>query len=177
MTADISTSLKVVSMAASCWAATRRCAIFWRRGDIFLRDWRVPVGTVGLGAATGATGATGAGAAGAAGAAAGFSPAASISPLVTRPALPVPATAAGLMPVSSAIRRTAGEELDSLAAAAGAVGEAVGAAAPAEASELMVATSSPILTSVPAATFREILPADSAVPSEVILSVSSSKSG
>ena len=171
MTADISTSLKVVSMAASCWAATRRCAIFWRKGDIFLRDWRAPVGTVGLGAATGA------GAAGAAGAAAGFSPAASMSPLVTRPALPVPATAAGLMPVSSAIRRTAGEELDSLAAAAGAVGEAAGAAAPAEASELMVATSSPILTSVPAATFREILPADSAVPSEVILSVSSSKSG
>ena len=41
----------------------------------------------------------------------------------------------------------------------------------------IVATTWPIFTSSPTATRREILPAASAVPSEVILSVSSSKSG
>jgi hypothetical protein len=51
------------------------------------------------------------------------------------------------------------------------------AAAPAVELESIEATAWPIFTSVPTATLREILPAASAVPSEVILSVSSSKRG
>jgi hypothetical protein len=107
------------------------------------------------------------------------------------------------MPVSPARRRTAGDcgtsfaaetEEDCFAADAvdgagpgvGAEGLAIspvavagffGSALPVVLAVSMVATTWPILTSSPAATFNEILPADSAVPSEVILSVSSSKSG
>ena len=51
------------------------------------------------------------------------------------------------------------------------------AAAPAAAVGSMVATTCPIFTSSPTATLSEILPAASAVPSEVILSVSSSNKG
>jgi len=120
--------------------------------------------TFGVGASTGGT-------------AAGFvSLAASISPFVTRPALPVPVTAVGLIPVSSAIRRTAGETAASAAACLGALAgvAAAGAAAPAATSVLITATAWPIFTSEPAVTFKETCPAASAVPSEVILSVSSS---
>ena len=106
---------------------------------------------------------------------------ASISPLVTRPSLPEPLTLAESMPVSAARRRTAGEmavEAPSFAATGAEVtGGAAGAEAPAVAESSMVATTAPIFTSVPAATLKVILPAASATPSEVILSVSNSKSG
>jgi hypothetical protein len=59
--------------------------------------------------------------------------------------------------------------------AAGAASSRRGGAAAAAASGSIVATSWPIFTSAPAATLRLIRPADSAVPSLVILSVSSSK--
>ena len=173
MTADMSTSLKVVRSAALCCAETSRSAILWRSGVSFLRVWRSPD----WGAAAGTFAGDGAGA--------GAAAAASMSPFVTRPSLPVPATLAGLTLVSSAILRTAG---DCVAAACGAAlgdaaagkGEAVcflvgaGAAPPAAS---IVATTWPIFTSAPASTFSVIAPAASAVPSDVILSVSSSKSG
>src|SRR6478609_10689850 len=53
ITADMSTSLKVVSMAASCWAATRREAIVWRSFDIFVRVWRPLEDAAGAAAAAG----------------------------------------------------------------------------------------------------------------------------
>ncbi len=56
-------------------------------------------------------------------------------------------------------------------------GGAAAAGSWAAASGSIVATTSPILTSAPAATLSEIRPAASAVPSEVILSVSNSKRG
>ena len=176
MTPDMSTSLKVVSMAASCWAATRRWAILARSGVILRRVWRVP--GAGAGATTGAAGRAATGAATGAGrAGVGFSAAASISPFVTRPALPVPTTVAGSMPVSAARRRTAGEASVVLAAAAAGAPASGLATEEAVAAESMVATIWPIFTSSPAATWRAIRPADSAVPSLVILSVSSSKRG
>src|SRR6478736_2649179 len=148
ITADISTSLNVVSIAASCWAATRREAIVWRSLLILVRVWRPPVGA----------GAAAAGAGAAAGAAkGGLLTAASMSPLVTRPALPEPATAAGSMPVAAARRRTAGDLASLFASAAGAAAatvagaEAAAEAAPAVAVSSMVATTWPIFTSVPAA--------------------------
>src|SRR5512132_3809089 len=114
MTADMSTSLNVVSIAASCCAATRRCAILARSGLILRRVCR-PDGEGGLTIAEGAVigagafadMAAGAGAAGASGVL--VEAAASMSPLVTRPAFPVPDTAFGSTPVSVARRRTAGD--------------------------------------------------------------------
>jgi hypothetical protein len=103
MTADMSTSLKVVSMAASCWAETRRL------GDLLAQLGQLAAGLPGGRRGTGAGGRRGGGGNRGAPASAGLSPAASISPLVTRPPLPVPATVAGSMPVSAARRRTAGE--------------------------------------------------------------------
>src|SRR5262245_7161473 len=117
MTADMSTSLKVVSIAASCWAATRRCAIFARSGDILRRVWRPVAGDEGgtEGAAGDGRGAVGEAAGDTGFGASGLSPidsrlspapplsaAAIISPLVTRPAFPVPATDDGSIPVSPA---------------------------------------------------------------------------
>ena len=55
--------------------------------------------------------------------------AASMSPLVTRPSLPVPGTAAGSIPVSPAIRRTDGASGASAAAALDGGGAATGGAA------------------------------------------------
>src|ERR1044071_1173152 len=54
MTADMSTSLNVVSIAASCCAATRRCAIFARSGVILRRVWREPGAGAGAVAGLGA---------------------------------------------------------------------------------------------------------------------------
>jgi hypothetical protein len=54
---------------------------------------------------------------------------------------------------------------------------AAAAASPPVADGSIVATTWPIFTSSPAAALKVIRPATSAVPSEVILSVSSSKSG
>src|SRR5437763_15877 len=114
MTDDMSTSLKVVSIAASCWAATRRCAIFARKGDILRRVWREDGCAVGedgcaMGAGDGVTGETGFDSPAPCALPLAAAGAASMSPLVTRPALPVPVTLAGSTPVSAAIRRTAGD--------------------------------------------------------------------
>ncbi len=180
MTADMSASLNVVRSAALCWAETRRSAIFRRSGESFLLVWR----SAGL-----AGGTAGASCGGAAGRAA--SAARSMSPFVTRPALPVPATAAGSTPVSPAILRTAGDWTGAASAAfATGAGSGAGAAfgAGAAAGWLWAAwagappasiraTTWPIFTSAPCATLREMAPAASAYPSEVILSVSSSKRG
>src|SRR5688572_12846771 len=53
MTAVMSHSLNVVSIAAVCWASTRRAAMRWRSGD--MRSRRVPrePGCAGGGVATG----------------------------------------------------------------------------------------------------------------------------
>ena len=204
-TADMSTSLKVVSMAASCWAWTRRWARRWRRGESLRRTWlEAPAGwadTVDCAPAGGFTGTPGeridsdsaetevtgfpvSGLPAEASAAAGLrfptSWAASRSPLVTRPPLPLAATVAGSTPVSAARRRTAGE-IES--AGEGATPDAgfriavVDSVPPVSAVASIVATSWPIFTSLPAATFSAMRPAASAVASELILSVSSSKSG
>ena len=86
MMLERSTSLKVVRCAVSCCAARRRAAIFWRNGDIFLREVRSP--------AVRAEGRHG-----------GWdtrlprpalSAAASTSPLSMRPSLPVPWIEAGI---------------------------------------------------------------------------------
>jgi hypothetical protein len=93
------------------------------------------------------------------------------------------------MPVSAARRRTAGdsvavEEVEGRtsevrrAEAAAADGEmGAGAATGAAAAVSMLATTSPIFTSAPVPAFRVMTPAASATPSDVILSVSSSKRG
>src|SRR5271165_2608775 len=173
MTALMSISLKVVSDAASCWAETRRSAIRRRSWESFLRVWRGPGEAAGgAGASFGAL-------------------AESMSALVTRPALPVPATDAGSTPVSSASLRTAGDitagpgeappwrgagpgaGAEPGAAAAGA--PAAGGAAPGPAS--MEATTWPILTSAPSGAISVITPSASAAASDVILSVSNSKRG
>ncbi len=104
MTSPMSTSLKVVSMAAVVCASFRRRAMVWRRRVIFTRSSRdASSGGDGarawIAAADCATGV---------GAAAARSIAASMSPLVTRPSLPEPGTVAGSMPVSAASLRTEG---------------------------------------------------------------------
>ena len=178
---DMSTSLNVVSSAAECCAETRRSAIFWRRGVIFLRVWRSRRRATG--AARASLRRHGCGCRGRGGA--GLSAAESMSPLVTRPALPVPATSAGLSPVSSAILRTAGDPgatggWDAALGKGGAetlFSADAGAGAAAAAPTSMEATTWPIFTSAPASTLSVIVPAASAVPSDVILSVSSSKRG
>src|SRR5215212_758343 len=99
----MSTSLNVVSMAAVFCASFSRRAIVWRSLVMRTRSSRE--------ASSGADGArTWTGAAGVAAGAVGAprAMAASMSPLVTRPSLPLPATLAGLTPDSAAIRPTAG---------------------------------------------------------------------
>ena len=153
-----------------------------RSGLIFLRVWRSP--DFGL--------AVGAGAFFFAGAAScfGLESALSMSPFVTRPSLPVPATFDGSMADSLARRLTAGETaseplfeagsselvdsadaLDSLATAFSS--PLAGFDPPELAPSSIVATMAPIFTSVPSSTLMEMVPATSAKPSDVILSVSS----
>src|SRR4051812_14201102 len=102
MTALMSTSLKVVSMAAVLCASLSRRAMVWRSRVIFTRSSRA-ASSAGDGARTCppvcATGV---------GEAAARSIAAIMSPLVTRPSLPEPSTLPGSTPVSAAIRRTDG---------------------------------------------------------------------
>ena len=120
ITALMSTSLKVVSMAAVFCASLRRRAMVCRKRVMCTRSSRA-ASSGGEGARTCkvATGcATGMGAA------AARSIAASMSPFVTRPSLPVPSTAAAARPNSALRRRTAGET-----GAAGAAGLGGGAAA------------------------------------------------
>ncbi len=128
MTADMSTSLKVVRIAALFCASLRRLATVWRRRVILTRSWPRP-GPV-TAAAGPVLGATLAGA--------GAEPdaiAAITSSLVRRPSLPVPVMRLGSRPCSSTMRRTAGERVidpasacSGTAAAAG-VGAAAGAGA------------------------------------------------
>ncbi len=125
MTALISTSLNVVSMAALFWASFRREAMTRRRRVIGTRSSRIS-STRGAGfAACGADGAEAAGAE-----AVPVSIAFSTSPLVMRPSLPVAGIAAGLRLFSSTRRLTAGDSgRDALAAADGAGADAAGASA------------------------------------------------
>ena len=58
----MSTSLKVVSMAAVCCASTSRCAMVWRRRDIRTRSSRRDSTVTGMGAGCGVGGTSGAGA-------------------------------------------------------------------------------------------------------------------
>ena len=90
--ADMSTSLKVVSISAVFWASFRREAMVLRRRVILTRS--SPSSS-----ARGAFGAAGA----AAGAAAGRARKSSTSPLVTRPSLPVPVERAAAGTLLSAI--------------------------------------------------------------------------
>src|SRR5208282_3804769 len=136
-----------------------------------------------------------AGAATGVGCAAARSMAASMSPLVTRPSLPVPGTAAASMPVSAAILRTDGADgvsaMGALGAGAGfggaGGGAACGAASAGFAGALVGAAPAPSLIaprSAPTATVSPSLtatsmstPAAGAGTSIVTLSVSSSTSG
>ena len=111
----MSTSLKVVSMAAVFCASFSRRAMVWRSRVIFTRSSRA-ASSAGEGART-CTAA--AGCATGVGAAAARSIAAIMSPLVTRPSLPEPSTFAGSMPVSAAILRTDGASGASAAATFG----------------------------------------------------------
>jgi len=87
------------------------------------------------------------------------------------------AAAAGTAPAAAVAPATVAATA-AAATVAGLDGPGPGPAAPATlAVSSIVATTWPIFTSVPAGTLKVILPAASAVPSEVILSVSSSKSG
>ena len=103
MTALMSTSLKVVSIAAVFCASLRRRAMVGRSLVIRTRSSRAASwGAEGARTCTGAAGA---------GAAPGAGPramAASMSPFVTRPSLPLPATLPGSTPDSAARRPTAG---------------------------------------------------------------------
>ena len=154
MVAVMSTSLKVVSIAAMFCASFRRRAIVWRRRDIDTRSSRA--------ASDGADGALAAGA-GAAGmtrglmSAAGFSSAAMTSPLVMRPSLPVPAMAAASTLFSVTILRTAGDKaLLGLGRRRRRIGLRAGAsagfaAAPPAAPSSIDPRSAPTLTVLPAA--------------------------
>ena len=100
----MSTSLKVVSMAAVFCASLSRRAMVARRRVILMRSSRA--------ASSGGEGArtctAGAGCATGVGAEAARSIAAIMSPLVTRPSLPEPGTVAASIPASAAILRTEG---------------------------------------------------------------------
>src|SRR5215472_9337769 len=193
ITALMSTSLKVVSMAAVFCASLSRRAMVARSRVIFTRSSRAASsGTEGARTCTAAAGcATGVGAA------AARSIAASMSPLVTRPSLPVPATLAASMPLSAASRRTEGAvgvsaEAIGVGAAAGfgagaGCGGGAGFAAAGAAAALDAAAPAPSLiwpSRAPTATVSPSLaamslstPAAGAGTSIVTLSVSSSTSG
>src|ERR1043165_4623682 len=114
-----------------------------------------------------------------------------MSPLVTRPSLPVPSTLAGSIPVSAAIRRTEGASGASAAATfGGAAGVGAGAGfasaagfaaagfAGAPAPSLIEPSSAPTATVSPSfAAISPSVPAAGAGTSIVTLSVSSSTTG
>ncbi len=188
----MSTSLKVVSMAAVFCASFRRRAIVWRRRDIGTRSSRA-AWSGGDGART----EIGAGDGTSVGLVTGCA-AATASALVIRPSLPVPATTAGLTPRSVMIFCAAGDvpsgalaadlglaSSTSLAVAAlrsgfvAAAGAAFAGAglAPAPFASI-VASTAPTLTTAPFLTLiSERTPAAGAGTSSVTLSVSSSTSG
>src|SRR6201991_4051997 len=192
MTLVMSTSLKVVSIAAVFCTSFKRRAMVWRSRVISTRSSRA-ASSAGDGARTCTAAAgwlTGVGAE------AAFSIAASMSPFVTRPSLPEPGTVAASMPLSAEILRTDGangaSEGGAFAAAAAATGAAGGgaagaaalagagagfAAAPAPPS-LICPSSAPTATVSPSLTvISPRIPADGAGTSMVTLSVSSSTSG
>src|SRR5262249_25660800 len=194
ITALMSTSLKVVSMAAVFCASLSRRAMVARSRVIFTRSSRA-ASSAGDGARTctaAAVWATGVGAE------AARSIAAIMSPLVTRPSLPEPGTVETSMPVSAASLRTEGASgatpaglapvcgrgATSAAGAAGAVarsgrpggGGAVFSGAPAVA--LIWPSSAPSATvSLSLAAMSPSTPAAGAGTSIVTLSVSSPTSG
>src|SRR5246127_3137696 len=189
MTLVMSTSLKVVSIAAVFCTSLRRRAMVWRSRVIFTRSSRA-ASSAGDGARTCTAAAgwlTGVGAE------AAFSIAASMSPLVTRPSLPEPGTVAASIPLSADNRRTDGASGASaggaLVAGAGAAAGGGGAAmavglADAEAGLAPAAPSLIRPSSAPTATVSPSLaaispstPAEGAGTSIVTLSVSSSTKG
>ncbi len=122
MTWPMSTSLKVVSMAAVFCASFRRRAMVWRSRVILTRSSRA-ASSAGDGARTctaAAVAATGVGGA------AARSIAASMSPLVTRPSLPVPGTVDASSPDSVESLRTDGASGASETLAAGLAAAASG---------------------------------------------------
>ena len=195
ITRDRSASLKVVRMAAVCWASTRRWAIRCRKPLILCRVSRCPAGKEGVaGGVAGAVvlaGATAVGFAGGPAGVVGVSRYARTSPLVIRPPGPVAATLAGSTSFSATSLRTAGESgmlavaespwlrpsPDAAGWAAGAeVAVAVWAVAgfPAGSSVPIVA---PMATVSPSATATLRTPVTAAGTTLLALSVSSSKSG
>ena len=114
MTADMSISLKVVSMAAVCCASTSRLAMVWRRRDMRTRSSRADRAARGAGRATGCRrlrcdgGAAGATAARRRRERLARAAMREISSRVTRPPGPVPATSLRSILCSSANVRTAG---------------------------------------------------------------------
>ncbi len=187
----MSTSLKVLSIAAVLCASTSRLAMVARRFDIRTRS-SVRSPSIAGRSATGAAGrvfacSTGVGRCSAGlGAAAGAddSAARSTSRLITRPASPVPCTREISTSFCSAAFLAAGVARDlavfaSVAAAASDGAAAAGAGAPgASGASSMTPSTSPTFTSSPS--FRSMrlrTPADGAPTSRSILSVSSSTSG
>src|SRR6202008_36256 len=121
----MSTSLKVVSIAAVFCTSFSRRAMVWRRRVILTRSSRA-ASSAGEGARTCTAAAgwlTGVGAD------AARSIAASISPLVPRPSLPEPGTVEASMPVSAESLRTDGASGASAGGAFGAAGTGAEAAA------------------------------------------------
>src|ERR1700742_2569067 len=191
MTLVMSTSLKVVSIAAVFCTSFRRRAMVWRSRVIFTRSSRA-ASSAGDGARTCTAAAgwlTGVGAE------AAFSIAASMSPLVTRPSLPEPGTVEASTPLSAESLRTEGASGASgggaLAAGAGAGAAAggggggaaaglaaAGGAADAAAPSLIWPSNAPTATVSPSlAAISLSTPADGAGTSMVTLSVSSSTNG
>src|SRR5208283_2689348 len=186
MISVMSTSLKVVSMAAVFWASLRRRAIVWRSFVIRTRSSRAPssgVVTRGTGAGAGAGGGAITGAGAGAGAAAAAAAAERTSPFSTWPRLPLPARALTSIFCSAAIFAADGAGGMAEAAGAGAgvaLGASVlaGAEADAAAPPESWPRSAPIDTVCPvSAAISLSTPAPGAFTSSVTLSVSSSTSG
>ena len=134
ITALISTSLNVVSIAALFCASFSRRAIVWRRRVMRTRSSLRPVEAATDGVATGVS---------AAGALTAVAAAVATSSLVSRPSLPVPLIVAGSTPCSSTARRTDGESAAGASALAAGAGAVAGAAA---AAGVAAATPSPAST-------------------------------
>src|SRR5260221_1925143 len=136
ITALMSTSLKVVSMAAVFCASLRRSAIRLRRRVMRTRSSRGPdsraiAGAEGVGCTAGAE--------------VPWAMAVSTSPLVSLPSLPVAAIVAGSSLFSATSLRAAGPDRSMLDAAAAAVGAGVGGAGVGGTGAVGAATAAPLL--------------------------------
>src|SRR5215813_7020978 len=179
----MSTSLKVVSMAAVFCACFSRSAMRFLRRVMRTRSSRAPAGRAAAGAD--GAGAAGVGATGAIVVLPRASRTASTSPLVSRPSLPEAAISLGSSLFSSISLRTAGASGSAAAAGFGvslagafgvslAAGLGAGAAAPSP----ITPSTAPTSTVLPASTRISLsVPAAGANTSSVTLSVSSSSSG